>query len=582
MSMRHPQLAKQIRASRDEPSPVAAVTGKEVLRFPLDGFSVDRIYEWTKLVSKKFEDWSLLSVDAIGKDGSYVASVTPGFSQKVTFKAGISDAAIERYAAQMAEQGKMLISTGAGKATIRTAPKSLVDAQRLCAERFGVRPNEIGVRLIVVDGIIAGCRLTDLPTKHEISKRRSILRGLAQSPENAGIGNTSWRVWEEPATRSATLGHHIDPLLFVEEPVPSVSLDLRRGVQLGISGPDGLPFHLGIEENTCIIAGASGSGKGSLLWGLVRGLEHRLGRDVQICMIDLKGGRESSLANDLFWKRATTLEDAVMLLEGLVQLMKERQDRGANSGARKHTPSEEEPLILVAVDEFAALISYGSGTETKKLQNRAKSAMELLFSQGRSEATLPFVFLQDPSADTLGNLRRLARTKIMLRYSSDIITEAVLGSGMVERGAECSKISQSMPGTFYAVDEDGDPIRARAAFVTDESILELTQRVGARIQAAGRKFDHFLESNGITVGISVRTDRNGIPDTAATLVWSPGKIAVPPPPSSKVKLDLDFSDWGDADETGKIATTQETPRLFDATPTMPSSGIFELDPNEEW
>jgi hypothetical protein len=239
-------------------------------------------------------------------------------------------------------------------------------------------------------------------------------------------------------------------------------------------------------------------------------------------------------------------------------------------------------LILVAVDEFAALISYGSGTETKKLQNRAKSAMELLFSQGRSEATLPFVFLQDPSADTLGNLRRLARTKIMLRYSSDIITEAVLGSGMVERGAECSKISQSMPGTFYAVDEDGDPIRARAAFVTDESILELTQRVGARIQAAGRKFDHFLESNGITVGISVRTDRNGIPDTAATLVWSPGKIAVPPPPSSKVKLDLDFSDWGDADETGKIATTQETPRLFDATPTMPSSGIFELDPNEEW
>jgi DNA segregation ATPase FtsK/SpoIIIE, S-DNA-T family len=81
--------------------------------------------------------------------------------------------------------------------------------------------------------------------------------------------------------------------------------------------------------------------------------------------------------------------------------------------------------------------------------------------------------LQDPRKEVL-NIRNLFPDKIALRLDEPSQAYLVLGDGARDRGAACDQIS-SEPSTgagvgFIRLEADPDPVRVRAAFVSDDDI----------------------------------------------------------------------------------------------------------------
>ena len=81
--------------------------------------------------------------------------------------------------------------------------------------------------------------------------------------------------------------------------------------------------------------------------------------------------------------------------------------------------------------------------------------------------------LQDPRKEVL-NIRNLFPDKIALRLDEPAQVDMVLGDGARDRGALCDQISAD-PATgagvgYVRLEADPDPVRVRAAFVSDDDI----------------------------------------------------------------------------------------------------------------
>ncbi len=90
--------------------------------------------------------------------------------------------------------------------------------------------------------------------------------------------------------------------------------------------------------------------------------------------------------------------------------------------------------------------------------------------------------LQDPRKDVI-NLRNLFPTRIALRLDESDQVDMVLGDGARDRGALADQISP-LPHTgagvgYVRLEGSPDPVRVRAAYVTDDDIH-------AMVAAAGR------------------------------------------------------------------------------------------------
>jgi len=131
-----------------------------------------------------------------------------------------------------------------------------------------------------------------------------------------------------------------------------------------------------------LVAGATGAGKGSVLWSLIAGLapEVKTGR-VRLCVIDPKGGMELGAGAPMF--TAFTHDNGtrtVELLRALADVMQARANR-LRGQARLHTPTVEAPLLVVVIDEIAALTAY---LTDRKLRAEIEQLLSLLLSQGRA------------------------------------------------------------------------------------------------------------------------------------------------------------------------------------------------------
>jgi S-DNA-T family DNA segregation ATPase FtsK/SpoIIIE len=225
-----------------------------------------------------------------------------------------------------------------------------------------------------------------------------------------------------------------------------------------------------------LVAGCSGSGKGSVFWSLVFGLAPSVksGR-VQLHGIDLKGGMEILMGEALFTSKATDEATAVASLERLVALMRDRNASYAGR-LRSHTATADEPLHVVMIDELAALTAYCSDRDT---QRRAERAINLLCSQGRASGFVVFACLQDPRKEVIPS-RGLFTQMVGLRLKDLSETAMVLGDVAVQAGAYCHRIPRDVPGTGYVVPEDGTPpVRVRAGFASDEAIRSVAARFPA-------------------------------------------------------------------------------------------------------
>jgi len=248
---------------------------------------------------------------------------------------------------------------------------------------------------------------------------------------------------------------------------------LSAGVDRVLMGrlEDGQPWYLPVGPHT-LVAGCSGSGKGSLFWSFAFGLAPAVqAGQVQLHGIDLKGGMEILMGDEIFTQRATSAAEAVVVLERLVGWMQERTHRYAGF-VRTHAMAVEEPLHVVMIDELAALTAYCA---ERDLQRRAELAINLLCSQGRAPGFMVFACLQDPRKEVIPS-RGLFTQMIGLRLKDMSETAMVLGELALASGAHCHRITRGTPGMGYVVPEDGGhPVRVRAGFVPDDVIRHLAE-----------------------------------------------------------------------------------------------------------
>jgi DNA segregation ATPase FtsK/SpoIIIE, S-DNA-T family len=225
-----------------------------------------------------------------------------------------------------------------------------------------------------------------------------------------------------------------------------------------------------------LVAGSSGSGKGSVFWSLAFGLAPAVRTGVvQLHGIDLKGGMEILMGEQLFTTTATDAAHAVVSLERLVREMQLRSRLYAGR-VRAHVPSAEMPLHVVMIDELAALTAYCS---ERDLQRRAETAINLLCSQGRAPGFMVFACLQDPRKEVIP-ARGLFTQMVGLRLKDLAETAMVLGEVAVESGAHCHRITRDVPGTGFVLPEDGThPLRVRAGFASDDAIREVASEYAA-------------------------------------------------------------------------------------------------------
>ncbi|GAA5086037.1 S-DNA-T family DNA segregation ATPase FtsK/SpoIIIE [Thermocatellispora tengchongensis] len=284
-----------------------------------------------------------------------------------------------------------------------------------------------------------------------------------------GFGAPSCRVSTARAGRLVLTFPRRDPL---DVPMPAVPLPT-----VGEVGPveigtceDGRPYRLKVHGTHVLVAGATGSGKGSWLWSIIRGLLPAMAAGLaEVWALDPKL-MELSYGRDLFGPcYAATPEDCAELLEAAVKVMQERAARFAGV-QRSHVPTVDDPFILLVVDEVAFLTAY---QPDKHLRQRITAALATLTTQGRAVGVGVLAALQDPRKEVM-NIRNLFPDKIALRLDESEQVDMVLGDGARDRGAHADLISsrpeQGAGVGYVRLEGSPDPVRVRAAFVSDADI----------------------------------------------------------------------------------------------------------------
>lgn len=261
---------------------------------------------------------------------------------------------------------------------------------------------------------------------------------------------------------------HGDPLARTIPALPIPAETDLSAVPVGVRD-DGKPWQLQLLGTHLFIAGVTGSGKGSILWSLLRGLAPAISAGtVRVWALDPKGGMELAFGRPMFTRFAAESSEAmVRLLEDAVAVMDDRAQRMAGI-TRLHVPTVAEPMILLIVDELASLTAY---EPDRKLRERATAALSALLTKGRAVAVVVVAAAQDPRKEVV-TFRSLFPTKVALRLDTPSQVDMVLGDGMHGMGAACDRIPASLPGIGYVtVDDLREPQRVRASWVTDEQIV---------------------------------------------------------------------------------------------------------------
>lgn len=261
-----------------------------------------------------------------------------------------------------------------------------------------------------------------------------------------------------------------DPLLEPIAPLPVMGEVNLDALPIGRC-EDGTVYVLKLRGNHVLVSGATGSGKGSVLWSIIDQVAPAVRRGmVELWALDPKGGMELAFGSPLFARFcygrdaefADTLEDAVSVMQ--------RRQQTLRGVTRLHEPSTAEPLVVVMIDELAALTGYVGDRETKR---RIANALGLLLSQGRAVGVVVVAAVQDPRKDTVP-ARDLFPCRIALRMTEAEQVTLVFGSGARDRGARCDAIPENLQGVGYVmVDGIAEPVRVRFSHVTDDHIAGL-------------------------------------------------------------------------------------------------------------
>lgn len=264
---------------------------------------------------------------------------------------------------------------------------------------------------------------------------------------------------------------HTDALATpIAMPAPTEVVDLES-VPIGVT-ETGRDWIVRLRDRHLLVAGATGAGKGSVVWSILAGIAPTIHTGlVKIWIIDPKGGMEFGAGAPLFDRFAYDAgDDTLTLLRDAATVLTERATR-LRGVTRQHAPTIDEPLLVVVIDEIAALTAY---LTDRKIKTEVEQLLGLLLSQGRAVGISVVACVQDPSKDVLA-LRQLFPIRIGLRLAEATQTTMTLGQAARDRGAVCELIPDSTPGVGYVVEDGSNEVeRVRAFHITDDDIAYLT------------------------------------------------------------------------------------------------------------
>jgi DNA segregation ATPase FtsK/SpoIIIE, S-DNA-T family len=272
----------------------------------------------------------------------------------------------------------------------------------------------------------------------------------------------------KPGSISITT-HHGDALatpIRLRRPATDTRVD-PSSVRVGVT-ENGAWWRLPVLGQHILVAGATGSGKGSVLWSVIAALAPGVRAGwVRFLVIDPKGGMEFGRGQKLFTGFAyDNGENTLGVLRAVTTVMQQRARR-LRGHTRLHTPTSAEPLVVLIVDEIAPLTAY---IGDRKIRAEVEQLLGLLLSQGRAVGVSVIAAVQDPSKDVLP-IRQLFSVRVGLRMAESSQTTMVLGAAAREAGAACDQIPTSTAGVGYVcIDGTSEPVRVRAFHVTDPDI----------------------------------------------------------------------------------------------------------------
>ncbi len=280
-------------------------------------------------------------------------------------------------------------------------------------------------------------------------------------------------VIEDGPGRVRVLFYAKDPLRHFVAPMDPCPIPILNALPVAL-GEDGETFRLWLVCRHVLIAGASGAGKGSAVWSIVRALAPAVAAGtVRLRGVDPKGGMELYPGRALFSEYADEdLAEMLALLERAVADMTDRKRRLKAAGQRVFVPSKQDPLEVILVDELAFLTAYAP----KDMKVKVAAAMQILLSQGRAVGYSVVAALQDPLKEVLP-FRDLFTYRIALRLAEDSHVDMVLGDGALERGAACHLIPASLAGIGYVhVEGAHEPVRVRFSYLADDDIVDMASQ----------------------------------------------------------------------------------------------------------
>lgn len=340
---------------------------------------------------------------------------------------------------------------------------------------------------------------------------KTVVKSLQEMQEvlNAVVPPThspEWTVRLRAAHDEVIFADEVDPL---GEPVDLPEIQrrpvLEEGVIIGVTesgDPLRIPLMGGAQT---LVTGATGAGKGSVLWGIVRGLWDLVEAGlVRLWIADPKGGQEFGEFADVAYRFAADDEQTLVLLREACEMLTAKARWMSMNVGRSLTSDAltvEAPLDLIIVDELAALTDH----PTAKVRAETLALTSKILRQGRSAGVTLVAATQDPRTRVLPN--RAAYThRVALRLNEASETTMVLGAGARAQGALADLISHDLPGVLYVV-EDGRAgfLRGRAAFVPSEEIQSMREAVlRARTSRTQASRDTAWRSRGLFTALRTR------------------------------------------------------------------------------
>lgn len=235
----------------------------------------------------------------------------------------------------------------------------------------------------------------------------------------------------------------------------------QNGIQIGIN-TSGEGVLLPPFAGAVLVGGLPGSGKSNLVQLLVAQfirLDSAKTYLIDPKLVELSGWRYRVT------RFGVSGQEAVGLLDEVIQEMDQRFSELKTRGLRKISPSRSP--MLVVIEEITSLL----GTpEAKQIEQRLRHVMTM----GRAAGILVVLVAQRPGVDTLpGSIRDLAEVRIAFRTATPDTSDTILGRGWASMGADASKIPSTQRGVAYLNVGGEMPHLIRCYYLSDARLAQL-------------------------------------------------------------------------------------------------------------